>query len=1042
MNLSAWAFGHRPVVALILVALMGYGVMSYFALPAREDPQITVREAVITTELPGLSAERVERQITRTLEDAVRRVPEVEQIRSLSMPGRSIIHAELYPTFFDLDAIWQDLRNRIASVESSLPEGAQPPQVNTDFGDVAVATVALLGEDFTWQERVNQAEAIRDRLYGVAGTKRIDLLGVQPEQVFVDFRNARLAELGLDPQAIARRLHAENSFFPGGEIDTGTRRLVLEPTGAFADAASVRERLIEVPHGRGAMPLGELAEVHRGPVDPPQQPAYFNGRPAIVLAISMRADWSVLDYGRALRTALKEIETILPVGYELATITFQAEQVAKAVYGVSANVLQTLVVVLVVVIAFLGLRTGLIVGAIIPAVILVTLAIMGFFAIDLQRMSLATLVIALGLLVDNAIVVADDYKRRLEVGESREAALRGVGQALAIPLLISTLTSILVFLPLMLAEHTAGEYTRSISQVILIALLSSWVLAMMVTPSLCHRYVPTPATETNADSRSLRLADRAFGWLAGRYGLFLRVLLLHPRALLVLMGVLMLAALAGMSQVPQRFFPNSDRAQLLVEIDLPAGVSTRATETAVQKVFAALNQGGTAAVPGDRIDSHATYIGFGGPRFVLSLTPIDAAPNKAFMVINVTDFGQMDALMDELRALFQEVTPELNARVSKMFLGPSDSSKLAVQVKGPDPTVLYAVGGQIQSALRQIPGTLDVHQDWANRIAQLEVAIDPARATRAGLSNREIADSLKRAFVGQTATLLREDDDQVPIVLRAHDEERAQAERTETLSLYAPDTGRSIPLMQVADVGLVNAYGRLVREDLELTLTVEARNRWMNAEDLAPTIAPVLDVIASELPPGHRIEFDGVVVDSGEARTALMANLPLCLVVMLILLVAQFNDYRRPAIIVLTIPLLLIGAVLGLLLMGASFGFMVILGLYALAGILMNNAIVLIDRIDIERRSGMPPFDAIINAATYRLRPILMATITTTLGLAPLILTRDPLFYGMASVMAFGLLVGTVLTLGVVPVLYSLLLGSRAVTRPVSRVIQTCPVQS
>jgi multidrug efflux pump subunit AcrB len=946
------------------------------------------------------------------------------------MPGRSIIHAELYPTLFDLDAIWQDLRNRIARVVPTLPKGTQPPEVNTDFGDVAVATIALLGEDFTWQERANQAEAIRDRLYGVPGTKRIDLLGVQPERIVVDFRNARLAELGLDPQAIVRRLDAENSFFPGGELDTGTRRLLLEPTGAFADVASVRERLIPLPNGRGAIPLGELAEVHRGPVGPPQRPAYFNGRPASVLAISMREGWSVLDYGRALQAALQEIETTLPVGYALATMTFQAEQVAKAVYGVSANVLQTLLVVLVVVIGFLGLRTGLIVGAIVPAVILVTLALMGFFAIDLQRMSLATLVIALGLLVDNAIVVADDYKRRLELGDSREAALRGVGQDLAIPLLISTLTSILVFLPLMLAEHTAGEYTRSISQVILIALLSSWVLAMTVTPSLCHRFVPTPVPMTQISSQSPRPADRAFQWLAERYGRWLRTLLHHPRALLALMVGLMVAAVAGMSQVPQRFFPNSDRAQLLVEIDLPAGVSTRATDAALQKVFAALNQGGTAAALGDRIDNHAAYIGFGGPRFVLSLTPIDAAPNKAFMVINVADFGQMDALMDELRALFQEVTPELNARVSKMFLGPSDSSKLTVQVKGPDPAVLYAIGGQIQSALRQIPGTLDVHQDWANRIPQLEVAIDPARATRAGLSNRAIAEALALAFAGQTATLLREDDDQVPIVLRGHDEERVQPDRVETLSLHVPDAATSIPLMQVADLRLVNAYGRLAREDLERTLTVEARNRWRNAEDLAPVVAPVLDELASALPPGHHIEFDGVVVDSGEARAALMANLPLCLAVMLILLVAQFNDYRRPAIIVLSIPLLLIGAVLGLLLMQASFGFMVILGLYALAGILMNNAIVLIDRIDIERRSGQGFLEAIVSASTCRLRPILMATITTAMGLAPLILARDPLFYGMASVMAFGLLVGTALSLGVVPVLYSLLLGSRVADQP------------
>ncbi len=1025
MNLTELAFRYRPVVGLLLVALMALGARSYFALPAREDPEITIREAVITTEYPGLSAERIERLITRPLEEAVRRVPEIEAIRSVSMPGTSVIHAEVYPSLFELDQIWDELRQKVAAARSDLPEGAQAPGINTDFGDVAVVTVALLAEDFPWQERFDMAEHVRDRLYAVPGTKRVDLLGVQPERIFIEARDARLAELGLDPDRLAEMLRRQNTFRPGGLVDTGARGMLVEPTGRFDDAEAVGETLVTLPRGQGVIALRDIAEVHRAPVDPPERPAYFNGRPAIVLAVSMRAGWSVLDYGHAVGAALEGIEATLPIGYRLEIMTLQADQVAKAVYGVTANVLQTLAIVLLVVILFLGLRTGLIVGAIVPAVMLVTLAVMGFFELSLQRMSLATLVIALGLLVDNGIVVAEDFKRRLEEGASRDEALRRGGRELAVPLLISTLTTILVFLPLMLAEHTAGEYTRSISLVILVALLTSWVLAMTVTPSLCYRFIRLPVVDAGAGARRASVSDRAFRWMTGCYARLLRILLRRRWVLVGAMLALMVAAVAGMSQVPKQFFPNSDRAQLLVYIDLPAGVTTRTTDAAMQRVFAALAEPGR--VP--HIERYAAYVGYGGPRFVLSLTPIDPAPNNAFMIVNVDAFEHLDSVRRDLRALFRELAPELSARVTKMFLGPSDSTKIEVQVKGPDAAVLFDAGRRIEAAFGEIPGAIDIHADWENRIPKLVVAVDQARARRAGVSSAEIARALERAVDGQVITDLREGDDPVPIVARNHRDERTNPERLGSLGVYSAALGAIVPLLQVADLELVNAYGRIAREDMQRTLTVEARNSAMTAEDMVPLIEPALADLAATLPPGHAIELDGVVIDSGEARAALTANLPLCLAAMLVLLVAQFNSYRRPAIIVATIPLLLIGAAAGLLITGAKFGFMVILGLFALAGILVNNAIVLIDRIDIERAAGLPSSEAIISASVRRLRPILMTTVTTILGLAPLILTHDPLFYGMASVIAFGLFVGTALTLGVVPVLYSLVLGTGSVDR-------------
>ncbi len=1030
MTLTEIAFRYRPVVGMLLLALMVFGVVSYFTLPTREDPKITIREAVVATEYPGLAAERIERLVTRPLEEALRRVPQIEEIHSVSMPGISIIHAEVYPSLFELDQIWDELRDKIADAGATLPEGTHAPRINTDFGDVAVVTAALMAEDFPWRDRFDMAEYVRDRLYAVPGTKRVDLLGVQPERIFIEAGNARLAELGLDPERLAVMLREQNVIRAGGLVDTGERALLVEPTGDFDGLEAIREALVTLPNGQGVIPLRDLAEVHRATVDPPHQPAYFNGRPAIVFAISMRDGISALDHGHAVRAALDEIESSLPIGYDLEIMTFQAEQVAGAVYGVTGSVLQTLVIVLLVVIFFLGLRTGLIVGSIVPAAMLVTLAIMGFMEMSLQRMSLATLVIALGLLVDNGIVIAEDFKRRLEEGLSRDEALRQGGRELAMPLLISTLITILVFLPLMLAEHTAGEYTRSISLVILISLLTSWVLAMTVTPALCHRFIRVPTAD--GGRRGPGISDRLFRWMTGGYERILRAVLRRRWGLLALMLALMVAAVAGIAHAPKRFFPNSDRAQVLVYIDLPAGVTTRTTDAAMRRVFSALDEPGRVA----HVASHAAYIGYGGPRFVLSLTPIDPAPNVAFMVFNITDFAHLDQAVAELRALFREAAPELSARVTKMFLGPSDSSKLEVQVTGPDPDVLFATGRRIEAAFRQIPGVIDIHSDWQNRVPKLVVDIDQTRARRAGVSSADIAQALERAFDGQVVTQYREDDDLFPIIARAPGAERTSLERIGSLEVFARATGETVPLMQVAELRLVNAYARLARSDLQRALTVEARNTALTAEDMVPLIAPALAAIEAELPPGHRLGFDGVVIDSAESRAALGANVPLCLAVILVLLVVKFNSYRRPAIILATIPLVLIGASAGLLLMGANFGFMVILGLFSLSGIITINAIVLIDRIDIERAAGADPFEAIVSASVRRLRPILMTTITTILGLAPLILAHDPLFYGMASVIAFGLLVGTILTLGVVPVLYSLFFGIRPGS-PAGRLVST-----
>lgn len=1031
MNLSQLALRYQSVVWLLVIGAMVFGAVSYVRLPAQEDPHITQRVAVVTTRLPGLSAEKVELLITKPLEEAIRGVPEVEEIRSTSRPGLSIIHAEVHERHFELDRIWTDLREQVADAESRLPTGTFPPQVNDDFGDVAVVTAALRGDGVPPGALYDHAQHIRDAIFAVPGTKRVDILGAQDERIFVKTSNARLAQLGIAPSTLMGVLRSQNTIQPGGAVDAGSRQFIIQPTGDFTSVEAIGDTLIPLPDQQGVIPLREVATVTRGTIDPPRQIAYYQGDPAIILSIAMLDGYSVLDYGAAVADKLDEIGQTLPVGVRLDIATFQADQVASAVYGVTTNVAQTLAIVLAVVILFLGVRTGLIVGAIVPAVMLVTLAIMGFAEMTLERMSLATLVIALGLLVDNGIVIAEDFKRRLEDGGSddaaaRDAALAQTGGELAFPLLSSTLTTILVFLPLMLAEHQAGEYTRNISLVVAITLLTSWVLAMTVTPLLCHRFIRVPAPhDAQADeacdgsesNQRGNLSDRLFSAMTGPYERLLGGLLRHRTAFLAVMAVLLVISVIGLAKSPKKFFPESDRPQILINVDLPAGSTIAATDTAVRAIM------DTMAEPGrfEHIKDFAGYVGFGGPRFVLSLTPVDPAANRGFLVANVDTYEHVAPTISALRTALSAAAPEALVRIKSMFLGPSDSTILEVQAKGPDAGVVFAAADELMAIMATVPGTLDLRHDWENRIAKLHVDINQAQARRAGVTSADIADSMSRYSSGQTVTFYREGDERIPIVARAADAERHDLSRVESINVYSQATGQTVPLLQVAEVSLIDEYGVIARENLTRTATAEGRNTRMAAEDMLPLIQAELDALDASLPPGHYIEVDGVVAESAAGQAALAANVPLCVGLIVLLLVIQFNSYKRPAIILATIPLLLIGAMAGLYLLSVNFGFMIILGLYALAGILVNNAIVLIDRIDIERRDPeTDAHEAIISASVRRLRPILMTTVTTILGLLPLIVLQDALFFGMATVIAFGLAVGTLLTLGVVPVLYSL----------------------
>lgn len=1007
-GITAFALNNPRFVILFQVCILIAGLFAFANYPKREDPSITIREAVVTASFPGMSTARVEDLITRKLEEKIREIPEVKEIKSDSKAGLSIVHVVVKDQYSKLAPIWQKLRNKMDEARSDLPQGTNGPTVNDERGLTAIATVALWADGFTLAEMRDIARKTRDRLYALDGIKKIELFGVQEERIYLEISNTRMAQLGISPATIVQTLQAQNIVLPGGRLDIEGQNIFIEPSGNFNDVAAIKSVLIPVPGTDKVVPLTDIARIQRGYVDPAKAPVLFNGRPAIMLSVSISDGVDSVAFGRRLTSRIAEIEGRLPFGYFLEYATYQPDLVEKAVNGAVTNVYQSLVIVLAVVILFLGLRTGLIVGSFVPLAMLMGLVIMRALDIEFQRMSIASLVIALGMLVDNGIVVAEDIRSRLEAGEQRRDAVLRSGRSLAVPLLIASLTTILAFLPIPLAVGATGEYTLSLGQVVIIVLLSSWFLAMFSTTSLCFWLMKAPPAKE-------AVTDPYGSHFYRRYRVGLEWMLHHRFTVLGLTVLALLAAGFASRLVVKEFFPPGDRNQFLVYLDLPAGTRVDRTLDATEELALWLRD----RKSNPEVVSSIAYIGSGGPRFFLSLSPLDPDPHVAFMVVNTKSNKEVPAMVRRVRQYATDHLPGVRARVKPMWLGGTESGVVEVRLTGTDADILVTKAKQLLDRLRKIPGTLDIKHDWENKILKVEVLVDQARARRTGVTSQEVAASLNTYIDGAEITDYREGDKTIPLVLRGLEAERSQITLLRDIYVHSAQSGKSWPLSQIATFRASWEFSRIKRLDQERTVTISAKHQFLKAGQLFARVEPAL--AALDLPSGYRWDVGGELEKSVEAQGYLFANMPLCFLGIVILPVWQFNSFRRAAIILTTIPLTLIGAVIGLLAMNGVFSFMVILGFLSLAGIIINNGIVLIDRIDIEREAGRDSYDAVVSACLARFRPILMTTLTTILGLLPLIVWVDPLFYDMATVIAFGLAFGTVFTLGVVPVLYTLL---------------------
>jgi multidrug efflux pump subunit AcrB len=1012
-GITAFALNNsRTVIMTILLIIVG-GTYAFLALPKLEDPFITIREAVVTAKYPGMPVAQVERLITRPIEEKIRSMGEVDEIKdSTSKVGECLIHVIIKDEVpsENLPATWKLLRNRMDDVKAELPDGTIGPMVNDTFGDTSVATIALWSDGFSMAKMYETARQIRERLNLLKGIMKVDLTGVQDERIYIEVTNAKIAQLGIDIADISQTLQEQNIVLPGGKLDVDNVEIIVETQGRFKSIAEIGEVLIPVSGTRATIPLRDIASIRKAYVEPIQNPAYYNGHQAIVLSVFILGGVDAVEFGERLQKEVTEIENSLPWGYVLEFATYQPELIQKAVSGMVLNVIESVGIVLLVVMLLLGLRTGLIVGSFIPLVMLFGVLTMYALGIDMERMSLATMIIALGMFVDNAIVVSDDIKVNLETGMARKDAVVKTGSSLAVPLLTSTLTTVFAFGPIPLQIGQVGDYTASLGSVMIILLMGSWFFSMFYSTSMCYWFFKTkPAAGGDKKPAS----DPYQGKVYRLYRGILKLSLRFRFPVLLLTGGLFALAVYAFTFIPQAFFPSGDRNQYLIYLDLPAGTRIEETDRTVRKLSAWLQD----KQENPEITGTIAYVGNGGPRFFLSLAPLDPDPFVAFLIVNTRTGDQVPGLVQRTRQYLADNFSNVRGRVKSMWLGSSETGLFELRLSGPDMGLLQEQAEQLMAALRAIPGTLDIKQDWNNRVITVRADVDQARARRAGVTSENVAQTLAFFIDGRATTNYQQGNVQIPIVGRGVEIERDSPDSLRTLGIRT-ESGDSVPLSQVVDIYTMGELNRIMRFDQERTITVSAKNQVLKASEIFAALKPTLDEM--QFPHNHHWEVGGELEDAATAQKNLAKWMLPCFGGIVFLLVWQFNSIRRAAIIILTMPLVIVGAVVGLIAMQADFGFMVILGLLALAGSIVNNGIVMIDKIEENRREGQTSYDAVINSALSRFRPILLSVSTTMLGFSPLIINRDPLFYGMASVMFFGLGIGSLFTLNYVPALYSI----------------------
>jgi multidrug efflux pump len=1015
VDLTATAIAKNRITLTIVGLVMLAGISAYYQLPKAQDPGFIIRTVVITTRFPGASPERVELLVTDKIEKKIQEMPEIDSIISESRTGISVINANFKESYKVMRPIFDDLRRKIDVVVPDLPQGAEAPDVNDEFGDVFGSVYTLQGDGFSYAELKEIADELRDDLLKEPDIAKVSIHGAQQEVIFVEYNNSRLAELGLSPQRLSAALGSVNIVSSGGDIVSGRERITLEPTGNFESVDDLRRTVIELPGGTVAY-LEDIVEIYRGYKDPPRSVSRVNGVPTLAIAISMREGGDILKLGERLDRLMPELIEKYPWGIDYAKVWFQADMVESVVSAFTSSLGQAILIVILVMIAFLGLRTGLVVGSLIPATVIVSLFAMQLFDITINQISLTALIIALGLLVDNAIVIVESIIVKREAGQPAVAAAIDSGKELKAPLLISSLTTAAAFLPIAMAKSAVGEYTADIFYVVSIALLSSWLLAMTLVPMLTTIALKVKASGKSPENQ---FDSRWYGYYRGILGASLRC---RVRFLTVI-GALFALAVVGMGFVRQEFIAPSEDPIFSGKLELPLGTSIETSQEKISEVDQFIHDTYFAPASGEPLVSNwLTFIGEGGPRMQLSLNPPNPNPANTFVIANTYDGKDVEAVMKGIEDYVRANHPDMAAQIKRLENGPPVDYPIIVRLSGDEFDSLYSIADDVIGYLYERPDVSGIKNSWGLQTKKLVVDVDQELARRSGVTSEDVAYSLQAGLTGIDLTQFREDDELIPITLRTVEADRQDFSKIDGLAVYSQSTDASVPLKQVANVTLTFEPGVIERRDRSRTMSINVQLKdGATAAEVVKTLKPWLEEQAASWPAGHAFEIGGETEESGQANASIAAELPTAAMLILLLLVGQFNSMRRPAIILSTIPLGLVGVTFGLLIANSSFGFFTLLGLISLSGIIINNAIVLLDRIAIEiNEFGRTQYDAIFTACQQRFRPILLTTATTVLGMTPLLWGGTAMFKPMAITIIFGLAFATALTLLVVPVLYAI----------------------
>ncbi|WP_075292453.1 efflux RND transporter permease subunit [Pararhizobium arenae] len=1012
-NLSRWAIGHPSIARFLFGLIIVAGVFGLMNMGQKEDPDFTFRVMVIQASWPGASIEEMQDQVVNKIERKLQETPHLDFVRSYTRAGSAIITLQVKgDTDADdvADAFYQ-VRKKVGDISSELPSGLYGPYFNDEFGDTFITLHSIAGDGYSYPELKKFAIQARDMLLTTPGVEKAVIIGDQPEKIFIDVSSKALAERGLTLDDVRNALSGQNDVDPAGTVDTGERSVRISVEGSVDKVDDIRE--LRLRAGDQVTRLGDIASVTQGLEDPFARKYRFNGRDSVQLGVVMAKGFNVVDVGKAVEETYQRFESALPYGVEIDQISNQPEVVTEAVSEFMKALGEALIIVLVVSFLSIGWRSGLVIAIAIPLVLAATFAIMYELGIDLQRISLGALIIALGLLVDDAMIVVEMMERKLEEGLVKIDAASFAYSSTAFPMLTGTLITTAGFIPVGFAESTAGEYVRSLFFVVGIALVVSWFVAVYFTPWLGYMILKQRHHAGDHhdvfDTRFYRRLRATVAWAV------------HHRIVVIAATLIAFAvSLWSFQFIPKNFFPQSSRPEILVDLWLPEGTSIKEVEVQAKALEARMM---------DDEDKRfiATYIGEGAPRFFLPLDQQLRNPNFAQLLVMAKDENARERLIVKLRTVLAEDFPSIRAKVDRLFLGPPTGWPVQMRVMGPDRAEVRRIADQVKQKFHDNPMLGAVHDDWLEPVPAMKLVIDQDRARALGVTSQRIRQMLQATMTGAPLGDFRDGEETVSIVAREPDENRKLLSAVN--SVYIPtDLGGFIPLSQIAKVVPVMEQGIEWRRDRLPTITVRGTlPDNIQPNDVALKMYDEMQSLRDGLAPGYRVEIQGGAEDSAESQASIAAKAPIMLLVIVVLLMVQLQHFGKAMLVLATGPLGIIGAAAALLISGAPFGFVAILGVIALLGIIIRNSIILIDQIDQDIAAGMHRQEAIIGSAVRRFRPIMLTALTAVLALIPI---SRGIFWGpLAYAMMGGILVATVLTILVLPAAYALFFGREPKTK-------------